>query len=231
MSGRLELFQARIGYTFADQDLLERALTHASYGDGRQRAQSNERLEFLGDRVLGLIAAERLHEAFESMNEGGLAQRLNALVRKEACARVARLIGLGEALRLSKAEERLGGRDKTSILGDACEAIIGALYLDGGLDQAKVFFDTFWAEEFEAQKGRKKDAKSHLQEWAAKQGFGVPIYEDVSRKGPDHRPIFVVRVSVPGYTPVEAEGGSKQDAQRAAAAGLLEQEHIHGYSE
>ena len=231
MSGRLEAFQARIDYTFEDQDLLERALTHASYGDGRHRAQSNERLEFLGDRVLGLMAAERLHEEFTDLSEGQLAQRLNALVRKEACAAVARKIDLGEALRLSRAEDRLGGREKTSILGDACEAIFGALYIDGGLDQARRFFDTFWADEFEAQKGRKKDAKSHLQEWAAKQGAGMPVYEDVSRKGPDHRPVFVVKVSVKGYTPVEAEGGSKQEAQRAAAAGLLQQQNIHGYTE
>ncbi|MGJ3232862.1 MAG: ribonuclease III [Oceanicaulis sp.] len=226
MSDRITRFETALGHSFADRALLERALTHASHGDGRARTASNERLEFLGDRILGLMAAEALFTAFEGLDEGGLAHRLNALVNKEACARAARRIGLGEALRLSPAEERLGGRDKTSILADGCEAVIGALYLDGGLAASRAFFDRLWAEEIEGLTKRPKDPKSQLQEWAAAKGFGAPAYRTVARKGPDHRPVFEIEVAVPGLPPALGEGGSKQDAQRAAALSLLERENV-----
>jgi ribonuclease III len=225
VSNRIEAFEKRLGHVFADRDLIELALTHASHGDGRRRGQSNERLEFLGDRVLGLLAADRLYADFSQLDEGGLAHRLNALVSKTACARVARACGLGEALLLSPAEERLGGRDKESILGDACEAIIGALWLDGGMEAAETFFDAFWGEEIGTLKARPKDAKSRLQEWAASQGRAAPEYETVDRSGPDHRPVFTVQVAVAGLAPATGEGTSKQTAQRAAAAALLEREH------
>jgi ribonuclease-3 len=225
MSDRVSQFEAALGHVFADRALLERALTHASHGDGRSRTASNERLEFLGDRVLGLLAADSLFKAFEGLDEGGLAHRLNALVNKEACARAARRIGLGDALRLSPAEERLGGREKDSILADACEAVIGALYLDGGLDAARAFFDRLWAEEIEGLVRRPKDPKSRLQEWAARKGYGAPAYRTVARKGPDHRPIFEIEVVVAGLEPALGEGGSKQDAQREAAQSLLEREN------
>lgn len=225
MSDRISMFEAALSHRFSDRALLERALTHASHGDGRARTASNERLEFLGDRVLGLMAAEALFIAFEGMDEGGLAHRLNALVNKDACARAARRIGIGAALRLSPAEERLGGREKDSILADACEAVIGALYLDGGVDAARTFFDRLWAEEIESLVKRPKDPKSQLQEWAAQKGYGAPVYETVARKGPDHRPIFEIEVSVAGLGPARGEGGSKQDAQREAARTLLEREN------
>jgi ribonuclease-3 len=227
MSGRLEAFQASIGRTFDDPALLERALTHASHGDGRRRNQSNERMEFLGDRVLGLLASERLYEAFERIDEGGLAHRLNHLVRKEACARVARRCGLGEALVMSPAEERLGGRDKDSILGDACEAVIAAIYLDGGLEAARDFFERFWAEELEDLVKRPKDPKSALQEWAARRKLGAPEYTLVGRSGPDHRPSFQVEVAVDGLEPARGEGASKQEAQRNAADALMQRETAH----
>lgn len=224
MSDRITAFEARIGRRFNDRALLERALTHASHGDGRSRSASNERLEFLGDRVLGLMAAAWLHSAFSGLDEGGLAHRLNALVNKSACARAARRCDLGEALRLSPAEDRVGGREKDSILADACEAVIGALFLDGGLEAAQGFFDRFWADELSGLTKRPKDAKSALQEWAASKGYGAPVYETLGRAGPDHRPVFQVTVSVENLGQATGEGGSKQAAQRAAAEALLKQE-------
>ena len=224
MADRISAFETRIGRSFIDRALLERALTHASHGDGRSRTQSNERLEFLGDRVLGLLAASWLHAEFADVDEGGLAHRLNAIVDKGGCARAARRCRLGEALRLSPAEDRMGGRDKDSILADACEAVIGALYLDGGLDAARAFFDTMWAEELAGLTQRPKDAKSRLQEWAAARGLGSPVYEILGRKGPDHRPVFSVAVRVDGAGEAIGEGGSKQAAQQAAAHALFERE-------
>lgn len=224
MTTRLEHFQERIDYRFRDAGLLERALTHASYGDGRRRTTSNERLEFLGDRVLGLLAAERLFAAYEGLDEGGLAHRLNALVNKEACAQAARRCDLGAALQLSPAEERLGGREKTSILGDGCEAVIGALYLDGGIEAAGDFFERFWGEDLQSMIHRPKDPKSRLQEWAARTGHAAPAYETLGCSGPDHRPVFTVEARVEGLSPVQGQGPSKQEAQRAAARALLERE-------
>jgi ribonuclease-3 len=227
MTDRITAFETRIGRVFKDRALLERALTHASHGDGRSRSQSNERLEFLGDRVLGLMAAAWLHSAFSGLDEGGLAHRLNALVNKAACARAARRCDLGEALRLSPAEARVGGREKDSILADACEAVIGALYLDGGLEAAEAFFTKVWADELSGLTKRPKDAKSALQEWAAAKGFGTPVYETLGQAGPDHRPIFQVTVKVDKLGEATGEGGSKQAAQRAAAEALLKQGTSH----
>ncbi len=224
MTDRITQFQARIGRSFNDRAVLERALTHASHGDGKSRSDSNERLEFLGDRVLGLLAAHTLHDRFGSLDEGGLAHRLNVIVNKQACARAARRCALGEALRLSPAEERVGGREKDSILADACEAVIGALYLDGGLEAARGFFERFWADELEGLAKRPKDAKSRLQEWAAGKHLPAPVYETLARKGPDHRPVFEVEVTIQGLASVRGEGSSKQAAQRAAAEAFLNQE-------
>jgi ribonuclease-3 len=224
MTDRISDFEARINLCFNDRALLERALTHASHGDGRARSQSNERLEFLGDRVLGLLTAQTLHEQFTELDEGGLAHRLNVIVNKHACARAARRCDLGEALRLSPAEERLGGRDKDSILADACEAVIGALFLDSGLEAARAFFIAQWAEELDGLTRRPKDAKSHLQEWAASRQLAQPVYKTIARKGPDHRPVFEVEVVIKDLGAARGEGGSKQSAQRSAAEALLKQE-------
>jgi ribonuclease-3 len=207
MSDRIKDFEARIDYRFKDRELLERALTHASHGDGRSRASSNERLEFLGDRVLGLMASQKLYETFPNLEEGGLAQRLNAVVNKSACARAARRCDLGEGLRLSAAEERLGGREKESIIADACEAVIGALYLDGGLEAARTFFTTFWADEFDKLTRRPKDAKSQLQEWAAQKGYGVPFMR-----------LWRARGRITGLC-LKLKSGSTVSRRRAARAG------------
>lgn len=227
MATRLDALETRIAYTFKDRALLERALTHGSYGDGRRKVRSYERLEFLGDRVLGLIAAQRLFHEFDNVDEGGLAHRLNALVNKETCADVARACGLGDALKMSAGEERLHGREKTSILGDACEAILGAIYLDGGMSEAEAFFDRFWSEAFEALREQPKNPKSRLQEWAASSGHGTPEYHMLERTGPDHRPVFIVEVQLKGLPPAKGEGGSKAEAQKHAAIAMLERERVH----
>ena len=216
--------QAHLGYAFRDPALLEQALTHSSVGDGARRAADNERLEFLGDRVLGLLTAERLIALDPGASEGDLAPRLNALVSRQTCARVARRMDLGPALRLSPAETRTGGRDKDSILAGACEAVVAALYQDGGLEAASPVFLRFWAEEFAAlSEPRPKDAKTRLQEWAQGRGRPLPTYSQIGREGPDHAPVFTVGVAVEGCAPARGDGSSRQLAEKAAAQALLDQ--------
>ena len=217
--------QTRLGYAFADRDLFERALTHASVGEGARRVRDNERLEFLGDRVLGLLAAERLIEQYPNQREGQLSPKLQALVNRNACARVARRLGLGLALRLSPGETKTGGREKDTILGDACEALLGAVYLDGGLDAARELFGREWVEEFAAlDEPRIQDPKSKLQEWALQAKRQLPIYRVVERSGPDHAPAFLVEVQVDGLPPASAPGKSRQEGEKAAALALLQRE-------
>jgi len=219
---RLDILERYIGYTFTDKALALRALTHSSFGDGRIEIQDNERLEFLGDRVLGLLTAEKLFELSPD-DEGAMARRLNALVRKETCARIARRLGLGDALDMSPSEDKQGGRDKVSILGDACEALLAAIYLDGGFLAAKTFFETHWDAEIAAvTQASMKDPKTSLQEKAASDGGEPPIYSVVERSGPDHRPLFVVEVSVKNIGSAKGSGKSKKDAERYAALHLLE---------
>ena len=219
---RLNGLEERIGYAFRDKALALQALTHSSYGDGRKEVDDNERLEFLGDRVLGLLTAEKLFQ-LNPEGEGAMARRLNALVRKETCARVARRLGVGDALEISASEEKQGGREKTSILGDACEALLAAIYLDGGFSAAKDFFDIHWAEEITlVTASSMKDPKTALQEKAASKGGEQPIYTVVERSGPDHRPLFVVEVIVDKIGKAKGSGKSKKDAERYAALHLLE---------
>lgn len=220
--------QDRIGHRFKDRELLIRALTHSSFGDGAGDRSNNERLEFLGDRILGLLTAEKLYETFADVAEGGLAPRLNALVRRETCARVALDAGIDKALRLSKSEERGGGREKDSILGDACEAMIGALYLDGGLKAARHFYNSFWKKELKKVIDKPRDPKTALQEWALAQGYDVPRYTIVGRSGPDHAPKFKVEVSLEGVKPERGKGSSKQAAERNAAEALFKRETDNG---
>lgn len=214
--------QDRIGHEFHDRELLERALTHASVGDGASKVRHYERLEFLGDRVLNLLAAERLMSLDPEAREGELSRRLASLVNYQACAEVARSIDLGEALRLSPSATKIGARESDSVLGDACEALIGALYVDAGLERARAFFLEFWNDAFEALKApRAKDPKTQLQEWAQGRGLPLPTYEVAGREGPDHAPSFRVRVLIQGYDPEEALGRSKQEAEKAAAQVML----------
>jgi ribonuclease-3 len=229
MNDRVEAvaaLEARLGHTFADRELLERALTHASVGEGgRRRVRDNERLEYLGDRVLGLLSAERLMTLYPASREGDLSTKLHALVNRTACARVARRIGLGPALRLAPGESKTGGREKDTILGDACEALLGALYLDGGLEPARALFLREWEEEFASlDEPRIIDPKTRLQEWALQIKRQLPIYRVLERTGPDHAPAFTVEVLVDHLEPAVAEGRSRQEAEKAAALAMLQRE-------
>ena len=228
MNGRadaVERLERRLGHAFADRALLERALTHSSVAAGAGKIRDNEALEFLGDRVIGLLAAERLAELHPEAPEGELSPRLSALVSGKACAEVARRMGLGDALRLAGSETKGGGRDKPSILADAAEAVMAALYLDGGLPAARAVFLDLWAETFASLgDAPPRDPKTALQEWAQGLGRPLPAYEVVARSGPDHRPLFTVCVTVEGLEPACGEGPSRQEAEKAAAGALLASE-------
>jgi ribonuclease III len=214
----LKSLEATLGHTFRDPELLRRALTHASVST----SGSNERLEFLGDRVLGLVIAEKLHRLYPNDPEGTLALKLNALVRSEACALAAEKAGLGEFLILANSESSSGGRKKEAILAGACEAVIAALYLDGGFDVARAFIEKNWEDQYEGLNRDMRDAKTALQEWSqAKKGGAAPVYRLVKREGPDHAPRFSVEVSVAGQLPVAGEGSSKREAEQAAAKAML----------
>lgn len=214
--------EEKIGYVFQDRDLLERALTHASVGDGARDVRHNERLEFLGDRVLNLCAAERLMALDPDAREGEMSRLLASLVNYHACARAARRAGLAEALRLSASATKVGARKSDAVLGDACEALIAALYIDGGLECARAFFLKFWAEEFERlDEPRSKDPKTQLQEWVQGMGLPLPEYEVVERTGPSHAPCFTVEVRVQDFGAERGEGGSRQAAEKAAAQQML----------
>ncbi len=209
--------QDRIGHRFADPGLLEEAVTHASANRGGSGAAHNERLEFLGDRVLGLLAAETLVARDPSWREGELSRRLAALVSGPPCAAAAREIDLGPALRLA-----VGGRENPRILGDAMEALIAAVYLDGGLVAARRLFERAWRDALAAPAGEPpRDPKTALQEWAMAQALPLPLYRIESRAGPDHAPLFTVKVTVAGYPPATGAGGSVQAAEKTAAQELL----------
>ncbi len=220
--------EAAVGHQFEDRGLFDRALTHASLSGSGTR--DLERLEFLGDRVLGLMTAEALWRRYPNMVEGDLALRLNALVRKETCADAARFWDLGEALLMSSGEDRAGGRKKDAILGDACEALLGALYIDGGLEAAKRAYDTFWTPRLDALTEQPQDPKTALQEWAQEHGHGTPQYEDINRTGPDHAPKFTVEVVLKGLASERAEGTNKREAQQAAALAVLKREGVWSVS-
>lgn len=225
--GAVQALEARLGHAFSDPGLLERALTHPSVGEGGKAVPDYQRLEFLGDRVLGLLVAERLSADHPKADEGELSRRLHALVDRDSCARVARRLEVGPALRLSPGETKTGGRDKDGILADVTEALMAAVYLDGGLDAARALFQRIWAEEL-AGGGHPRHAnpKSGLQEWAQGQGRPLPAYEVVGRSGPDHAPVFTVQVTVEGLEPLTARGRSRQEAEKAAATAMLSREGL-----
>ena len=200
---------------------LEEALTHASASSVAR--PHNERLEFLGDRVLGLVIADALCEAFPDASEGELAPRLNALVRKETCARVAAGLGLGDLIRLGRSEHATGGRRKTAVLGDGMEALIAAIYLDVGIAAARVAVLSQWEPLIRdsAAAPAPRDAKTALQEWAQARGKRPPAYEVIGRSGPDHAPVFTVKASLQDGASAQGAAQSKRAAQQAAAAALL----------
>lgn len=211
-----------LGYRFQAPALLAEALTHPSASArGSAAGSSYQRLEFLGDRVLGLIVCELLYRRFPTEQEGALARRLAALVSRNSLASVARALGLGEAMTLPKAEEEAGERGNPALLSDVCEAVIGALYLDGGLEAARAFVEPRWTPLLEADPTPPRDPKTTLQEWAQGRGLPLPDYSEVGREGPAHEPFFTMAVRVAGHAPAKGRGRSKRQAERAAAAALL----------
>ena len=211
---------AALGHRFADETLLREALSHSSLAAAAP-GRSYERLEFLGDRVLGLIVADLLMRRFPEEPEGDLARRFAALVSRDSLVVVAQDLGLGRFLDISRGEEDSGGRENPAILADACEAVIGALYFDGGFDAARRFVAARWTPRIEADLEPPQDAKTALQEWAQAAKKPLPSYRTLAMEGPPHEPVFCVEVEVQGFPPVSARGPSKRSAERAAAEALL----------
>ena len=213
-----EKLQQRLNYRFNDIGLLERALTHSSaVSPGRRTEHSYQRLEFLGDRVLGLVVADMLYRRFPKSNEGELSRTLNSLVRKETCAIIARQLDLGGDLNLGESEARSGGAEKDAILGDVTEAVIGAIYLDGGPEKAHAFVERLFADFLADGQTKRADAKTTLQEWAQARGLEPPAYVQVERTGPDHAPHFTIAIDLDGFERVSATGTSKKLAEHKAA--------------
>lgn len=210
--------EGTLGVSPRDPSLYTRALTHGSHG-----AETYERLEFLGDRVLGLVIADWLYTQFEEDAEGKLSFRLNALVTRASCAEVGRKIGVVPHIRLGKQARDDGAYGSDNVVGDVVEALIGALWLDQGLDAARAFIRKQWTPLMDGQEGAPRHPKSELQEWAAAKNRKPPVYTITDRSGPHHAPRFTVLVSLGSAGEASAEGSSKQEAETAAAAALLEQ--------
>lgn len=223
-----KIIEERIGHTFADPALLATAFTHVSALKSVRRGDSYQRLEFLGDHVLGLIVSDMLYRAFPKADEGELSKRLADLVRREACADVAKSLGLDEAIKLGSVGAGAGARLRNSVLGDICEAVIGAVFLDGGYAAAAQFVERNWTERMRKPVRPLRDPKTILQEWAQGKGLPTPVYREVERTGPHHDPQFRVAVELPGLTPAEGVGGSKRAAEKLAATALLKREGVTG---
>ena len=219
LSGELKAFEGRLGHRFAEPELLVRAVTHSSMSSPNR--DDNQRLEFLGDRVLGLVMAEALLERDLAAQEGQLAPRFNALVRKEACADVARQIDLGKVLKLGRSEMMSGGRRKQALLGDGMEAVIAAVYRDAGFEAAREVVLRLWGKRIESVKEDARDAKTALQEWAQARGLNPPDYVETARSGPDHAPKFTIEARLADGQAESATAGSKRQAEQAAAQALL----------
>ena len=220
LSADLRALQGRIGHDFRQPAHLTRAVTHSSIGSATR--PHNERLEFLGDRVLGLVVAEALFAADPSATEGQMAPRFNALVRKETCAEVARELDLGAVLKLGRSEMLSGGRRKEALLADALEALIAAVFLDAGFDAARAMVLRLWGPRIGAVAPDARDAKTALQEWAQARGMPPPAYAATGRSGPDHQPLFTVTVTLANGDTAEAQAGSKRAAEHLAARLLME---------
>ncbi|TPQ52421.1 ribonuclease III [Prosthecomicrobium hirschii] len=220
----LAALEARIGYGFADRKLLTRALTHTSATSNP--ADSYQRLEFLGDRVLALSVAAMAYETYPRAEEGELARRLNALVKRETCAEIGRRLELGAVMRLGAGEAQTGGRNRTAILGDVTEALIAAIYLDGGFEPACAFVERHWRDMMMSARGPLRDAKTTLQEWVQGRGLPAPVYREVGRSGPDHDPEFTIAVDLAGLDGAEGRGRSKREAEQNAATAILVREGL-----
>jgi ribonuclease III len=223
--------EARIGHKFADPSLLTTAITHVSaLKPQRKRGESYQRLEFLGDHVLGLIVSDMLYRTFPEADEGELSKRLADLVRKESCAEVAKVLGLADDIKLGAVGAGASARLRKSVLGDICEAVIGAVYLDGGYPAAASFVERNWTERMKKPRQPLRDPKTVLQEWAQGKGLPTPVYREVERTGPHHDPQFRVAVDLPGLASAEGVGGSKRAAEKVAASVMIEREGVAGGS-
>jgi ribonuclease III len=221
--------EARIGHKFADPSLLTTAITHVSaLKPQRKRGESYQRLEFLGDHVLGLIVSDMLYRTFPEADEGELSKRLADLVRKESCADVAKALGLADDIKLGAVGAGASARLRKSVLGDICEAVIGAVYLDGGYPAAASFVERNWTERMKKPRQPLRDPKTVLQEWAQGKGLPTPVYREVERTGPHHDPQFRVAVDLPGLASAEGVGGSKRAAEKVAASVMIEREGVAG---
>ncbi len=209
----VENLEQKIGHNFKDKDLLHTALTHSSAAS----SANYERLEFLGDRVLGLVIAHLLYEKFPHEREGDLAKRLSSLVQGSMLAEIAVKINLGDFIQLSVAERNSGGGENDNILADVFEAIIGALYMDSGLDECSRLIRELWEDVLDTMKAPPQHPKTSLQEWAQGQALPLPVYEIADQQGPDHAPVFDVRLQVKGYEDVVAQGRTRQEAEKEAA--------------
>jgi len=216
----VQAFTARLGHDFAQPELLLRALTHSSIAT--ETRPDNQRLEFLGDRVLGLVMSEALFQADKSAAEGQLAPRFNALVRKETCADVARQIDLGAVLKLGRSEMLSGGRRKHALLGDAMESVIAAVYLDAGYEAARKVVLSLWGDRIDSVAKDARDAKTALQEWAQARGQNTPAYIETSREGPDHAPVFTIEARLDSGEFETASAPTKRQAEQMAAKALLD---------
>ena len=229
MDPELALLEERLGHGFNDPGLLERALTHASAipeAARRHGAATYQQLEFLGDRVLGLVVADMLMRRFPEDDEGDLSRRFHRLVSGDTCAEVAVDIGLDPFIRTGESLARIGKRAAQSIRADVCEAIIAALYRDGGLAAAAGMIERYWSDRLAAMADAVRDAKTELQEWAHRTGYGTPTYEEVERTGPDHAPNFLIRVLIDGLEGAEGAGRSKREAEQKAAETVLVRERV-----
>lgn len=206
-----------IGHDFSDPSLIDEAVTHPSLATRK----NYQRLEFLGDRVLALVVADWLFSHFPTEAEGRLNRRFVSLVRKETLAEIAEKAGLAEHIKMERTAEEDGGRNKPTVLADVCEAVIGAIYLDGGMAPARRFIDRYWKDRFDEGGRPRKDAKSALQEWAQARGMPTPIYVEKARTGPDHSPVFTMVARLEGVGEQEASGASKRLAEQAAATAFL----------
>jgi ribonuclease-3 len=219
--------EAQIGHSFQDADLLRRALTHVSAVNGEgARVETYQRLEFLGDRVLGLAVSEMLFVTFPEAHEGELSRRLADLVRRETCAEVATEWGAGAHIRLGAGEAQTGGRRKNAILADVCESLIGAVFLDGGFEVARDVVQRAWRQRMLTPRRPLRDSKTSLQEWAQARGLPTPVYREVGRSGPEHQPQFRVAVTIDGFDPADALGPSKRVAEQAAARAFMAREKL-----
>jgi ribonuclease III len=222
--------EARIGHKFADPALLATAFTHVSAlkKATRQRSDSYQRLEFLGDHVLGLVVSDMLYRAFPKADEGELSKRLADLVRRESCADVAKSLGLVDDIKLGAVGAGASARLRTTVLGDICEAVIGAVFLDGGYSAGAQFVERNWTERMRKLRRPLRDPKTVLQEWAQSKRLPTPVYREIDRTGPHHDPLFRVAVDLPGLAPAEGVGGNKRAAEKDAASVMIAREGVGG---